>query len=239
MRLWSNGIFGSQYFLIENRQRTGYDSYLPADGLLVYHIDDAVSSDNDNEWYPSHLWSGHYRVALEQADNQYQLERLQGYGDGGDPFPGITANTTFSGVGTPASTNYASEATLVGISNISPSGPMMTADLAVFLVAGVDDYNHDRTIPDEFTLEQNHPNPFNPATRITFDLPTAGIVDLSVYNLLGEKVETLIAGSLPPGQHSLDWTAQSQSGEPLPSGLYLYRLTVAGHSLTRKMLLLK
>ncbi|MFH2055520.1 MAG: M6 family metalloprotease domain-containing protein [bacterium] len=239
LRLWSNGTLGSQYFLVENRQRVGYDSYLPGEGLLVYHIDDGVGTDNDNEWYPGHFWSGHYRVALEQADNLYQLEKLQSYGDAADAFPGTTGADAFTSITAPAATSYAGEATLVGITNISASAPVMFADLAVQLVAGVDDYDYDPLLPDEFSLEQNFPNPFNPSTRITFELPTAAEVELAVYNLLGERIESLVAGTLPAGQHSISWTAVDESGHSLSSGLYLYRLTTGGLSLTRKMLLLK
>jgi hypothetical protein len=71
VEIWATG---SQYFLIENRQQSGYDTYLPGNGLIIYHIDDNVSG-NDNEWYPGHTSSGHYQVALEQADNLYNLEK--------------------------------------------------------------------------------------------------------------------------------------------------------------------
>lgn len=238
LRLWSNGFPGSQYFLVENRQRIGYDTYLPGEGLLIYHVDDAVGTDNDNEWYPGHIWGGHYLVALEQADNLYQLEKLQSYGDAADAYPGSTGATSFTGVTAPASTNYAGEATLVGVSNISASGPVMHADLAVQLSADVEAVDG-ATLPAEITLGQNYPNPFNPRTRITFELPTSSAVDLTVYDLLGKEVETLVNGTLPAGVHSYEWNAAGAEDTPLASGLYFYRLTTGDLSLTRKMVLLK
>jgi immune inhibitor A len=129
--LWNNGTVGSEYFLVENRQRTGYDSYLPGDGLLVYHVDESVGSQNDDEWYPGQTANGHYLVALEQADGSYHLERNTNSGDAGDPYPGGTSNHTFTVATTPGSMDYAFQASAVSILNISSSGSTMTADFVV------------------------------------------------------------------------------------------------------------
>jgi M6 family metalloprotease-like protein len=67
--LWQNGVQGGEYFLVENRQLVGFDLYLPQAGLLIWHVDDTQTS-NANEWYPGHTSSGHYWVALEQADGK-------------------------------------------------------------------------------------------------------------------------------------------------------------------------
>ncbi|MCK4856653.1 MAG: M6 family metalloprotease domain-containing protein, partial [candidate division Zixibacteria bacterium] len=146
-RLWSNGAASSEYFLIENRQQVGYDTYVPGSGLLIYHIDDAVSTDNDNEWYPGHTYNGHYLVALEQADNLYQLEKDSSYGDDGDPFPGSSGQTLFSNITFPSSRSYSGSNTLVAVNNISSSAAIMTTDLVVALVADVDDYISDPILP--------------------------------------------------------------------------------------------
>ena len=76
-RLWTYGATGVQYFLVENRQKTGYDSYLPGGGLHIYHVDESISDNgaNDNQWYPGYTAYGHYKVALEQADGLWELER--------------------------------------------------------------------------------------------------------------------------------------------------------------------
>lgn len=86
-----------------------------------------------------------------------------------------------------------------------------------------------------FELAQNYPNPFNPNTSISFSIPQAGKVKLSVYNLLGQEVRTLIKNeNLEAGPHSVDFNA-----EGLFSGVYIYRLEYNGMSLTRKMTYLK
>lgn len=85
-----------------------------------------------------------------------------------------------------------------------------------------------------FKLEQNYPNPFNPVTNINFELPSAGLVKLSVFNLLGEEVKTLANGLMDAGMHSLKFDATE-----LNSGIYFYKLESGGHAKIRKMVILK
>lgn len=130
-KLWTDGAPGSQYFLVENRQQTGYDTYLPGSGLLIYHVDEAVSTDNDKEWYPGYTSSGHYLVALEQADGQWHMEKGTNRGDGGDPFPGTVNRTSFTTSTTPDSKSYTGAVTGVALRAISVPGSTMTADLEI------------------------------------------------------------------------------------------------------------
>ena len=121
---------GQEYFLLENRQRTGFDTYLPGDGLAIYHIDEAVDS-NDNEWYqgcPTCI--SHYKVALEQADGLWDLEKNINAGDGGDLFPGTTNNKSFNNRSVPDSKNYAGQSTGASVTKISTSGSTMTATVS-------------------------------------------------------------------------------------------------------------
>lgn len=121
-RLWKNGAGGSEYFLLENRQRAGFDAELPGDGLLIWHIDEAQPGNTDEN---------HYKVALVQADNQRDLELDHNRGDIGDPYPGSTGNSNFSGTSAPNSNSYANQPTCVSVTQISASGPVMTAKVAV------------------------------------------------------------------------------------------------------------
>jgi immune inhibitor A len=113
---------GSEYFLVENRQRTGFDDHLPAGGLLIWHIDDAQQGNTDET---------HYEVGLVQADGLKQLEKNVNRGDGGDVYPGTSGNRTFNATSTPNSRNYAGANTWVSLINISPPGETMTATMAV------------------------------------------------------------------------------------------------------------
>lgn len=85
-----------------------------------------------------------------------------------------------------------------------------------------------------FTLSQNFPNPFNPSTQITYEVPKTGTVTLMVFNVLGERVATLIDQEQRPGKYSVDF-----DGRALPSGVYFYTLRQGSQSLTKKMLLAK
>jgi immune inhibitor A len=122
VRLWKDGGSASEYFLVENRQRTRFDASLPGDGLLIWHIDESVANNRDEN---------HYRVALMQADGQRHLETNANRGDAGDPFPGSANATSFTGTTTPNSKSYAGVDTCVAVTGISPSGGTMTANLAV------------------------------------------------------------------------------------------------------------
>jgi hypothetical protein len=90
------------------------------------------------------------------------------------------------------------------------------------------------TIPGDFALSQNYPNPFNPATTIRYDLPRASHVTLTVYDLLGREVATLIDGVEEPGYKSVQWSAGGVAG-----GIYFYRLQAGNFMQVRKLLLLK
>lgn len=121
-RLWNNGTVGSEYFLVENRQQKGFDASLPSGGLLVWHIDETVSG-NTNEQ--------HYKVALVQADGKRDMEAGRNRGDAGDAYPGTTNNKNFNNTSTPNSKSYAGLPTNVGVTNIGPAGATMSANLQV------------------------------------------------------------------------------------------------------------
>lgn len=101
----------------------------------------------------------------------------------------------------------------------------------------------DGTVPEGINLFQNYPNPFNPGTEIRYSLAESGTVTLIVYNSLGQKVSILDNGYRTPGEFSATWNGRDEAGKPVASGVYFYRLTVAGisgyHTLMKKMTLLK
>ncbi|HXR30836.1 MAG TPA: M6 family metalloprotease domain-containing protein, partial [Solirubrobacterales bacterium] len=121
-RLWADGQASQEYFLVENRQRAGFDDNLPGEGVLIWLIDEAVAT-NTNENHP--------KVALKQADGKRDLETRANQGDPGDPFPGSTGNRAFGFASTPSSKSYAGSDTGVAVTEISDSGPTMTARFSV------------------------------------------------------------------------------------------------------------
>ncbi len=93
----------------------------------------------------------------------------------------------------------------------------------------------------EVRLAQNYPNPFNPTTTITFELPSGRghHVVLSVYDVTGARVRTLVDSSMQGGRHVITWDGRNHAGSPVGTGVYFYRLIADGHAETRKMVLLK
>jgi len=89
-------------------------------------------------------------------------------------------------------------------------------------------------LPKQFALEQNYPNPFNPVTTISYSLPIKSLVELVIYNALGEKVNQLVKEKKEAGTYEITWYA-----EQLPSGIYFYRLQAGDFIETKKMLLMK
>lgn len=94
-----------------------------------------------------------------------------------------------------------------------------------------------------FQLFQNHPNPFNPCTRIPFTLGEPGIIRLEVFDMTGRTIATLLDGPMTAGPHTADWSGTADSGEIAASGLYGFRLAVTSagrtHYATGKMMLIR
>ncbi|RMG37064.1 MAG: hypothetical protein D6732_07365, partial [Methanobacteriota archaeon] len=124
--------------------------------------------------------------------------------------------------------------------------------ISVFFNEPVSNISEETSYPiDGFELEQNYPNPFNPVTNIDFSLPHASPqgqarITLHVYDIVGQKVKTLVDGTLPAGNHSVQWDGTNDDGQPVASGVYFYHLTIfplegglRGVSQTRKMVLLR
>jgi len=97
-----------------------------------------------------------------------------------------------------------------------------------------------QTLPTSFSLTDNFPNPFNPATTIQYALPQAADVELTVYNVVGQVVRTLVAEHQSAGRYAVEWDATDDSGHSLSSGMYFYRLEAGGEFReVKKMLLLR
>jgi len=88
-------------------------------------------------------------------------------------------------------------------------------------------------------VHQNYPNPFNPATTISFNLPKSSKVTLKIYNLLGQEVRTLADHVMEAGSHSISWDGKDNSGDPVSSGVYFYRLNAGESKVVRKMIFMR
>ena len=94
-----------------------------------------------------------------------------------------------------------------------------------------------RIVPQHFALGQNYPNPFNPATIIPYELAEAAHVRLEIFNLLGQRLATLVDGTRPAGSHTAMWDATDAAGRAVGAGVYIYRMSSEGRSMSRRMVL--
>ncbi len=95
-------------------------------------------------------------------------------------------------------------------------------------------------VPDQFALYQNSPNPFNPSTVIRYDVPSGGAnVSLRIFDVNGRLVKTLVSESLSPGEKSVTWHGDDNSGNRVASGVYFYSIETPGFRETRKLVLMK
>jgi hypothetical protein len=101
---------------------------------------------------------------------------------------------------------------------------------------GIDDEN---PMPVEFALKQNYPNPFNPETNIEFSLAKETYVSLTVFNLLGQEVQTIVNGTVEAGNHIARWNGKNDNGANVPSGIYFYRIYTPDFAQTNKMVLVR
>jgi flagellar hook assembly protein FlgD len=114
------------------------------------------------------------------------------------------------------------------------------ANKLLSLLYSDEDTNNDQTIPAVVKMSQNYPNPFNPETTISFSLPAKVKADLSIYNIKGQKVITLVSKQLDKGKHKVVWNGHDENGKSVSSGIYFYKLKTANHtSIIKKCMLLK
>jgi len=112
--------------------------------------------------------------------------------------------------------------------------PVLT--VAYTVTAGVEE---PKIVPAFFALEQNYPNPFNPETIIRYTLSRPGWVELQVFSLTGQVMKTLVNGIVASGSQRAEWDGTDDSGRPVPSGVYIYRLKFAGGVEAKRMTLLR
>lgn len=213
-RLWTGGSGGAEYFLVENRRPIGFDEALPGHGLLIWHVDDAVSS-NDNQWYPGYTSSGHYHVALEQADGLWQIEQALNYGDQNDPFPGsqVPGADTFNYWTVPDSRDYGFQDTYVQVSSIPESGDTVS----VYLSVDQTGIGGDAAEPASILTVTGNPVSGTASLVLSHE---GGEALVQIYDMTGRVVSTIARGSLPRGQHTFLWNAYAAA-----PGVYFARFS--------------
>lgn len=224
------GTDGKHYFLISahtDNPNVFYDS----------NVDSGYSVDNLPPIAPANVMGNvdadnvvlHWNPNGETDLTQYEIYRSNTSGFDPDTMTAYatTTDTTYTDTHVSQSINY-----YYGLRAVDVHGnrSAKSDEVAIILVA----VNDVPKMPAEFALHQNYPNPFNPTTVIRYQLPVASYVNLTIYNVLGQEVTTLVAGMQDVGYKSVVLDVGS-----LANGVYLYRITAGTYSATRKMVVLK
>jgi len=187
-------------------------------GGYFFATDEFIAGSNSAVTYDSWFWE-----KITVVDDTVSIYT---FADGDTPSDTADMVYATDGVAAPAPTliivgKLADDSSSVSISDVyyneSPLG------------IGDDPY-----IANGFELSQNYPNPFNPVTHISYTVPVTGQVKLSVFNVLGEEVSTLVNNVVTSGKHTATWNASN-----MPSGVYFYSIEAAGFTQTKKLLLIK
>ena len=131
---------------------------------------------------------------------------------------------------TPGDTAY------VIINTNDPALPVTSILVIRTMVTGLGDLN---ALPTTYEVSQNYPNPFNPSTTIKYQLPEISNVKLVIYNVLGQKVRTLLSDRIEAGYHSVVWDGRNDEGRAVASGIYIYKFEAGNFNRTMKLMMLK
>ncbi len=228
-KLWTNGAPANEFFIVENRQKVGFDDYLPSSGMLIYHVDENQSG-NDNQWYPGYTTFGHYLVAVEQADGQWHLEKDMNSGDAGDPYPGSTVNRFFNDASTPDSKNYLFNTTYVGVENISDSDDTMTADIKVTPV-GIEEGINSYQANAQFEI---CPSLAESDVHILYTLSDHETpARINIYDALGRLTKSFTNIISSTGQ--ITWLGLDEAGRQVSPGIYFAQLKGASGDLAEPL----
>ena len=183
--------------------------------------------------------------ASSDADSLYYLMRAASaeIGDHGLDTNATSIDVAYLDIIEDMSENNVTAATLGWTVHVTDGIDTVEADNAPFSIT-IDGANAlsaylEGLIPDEFALHQNYPNPFNPVTTLRYDLPETDFVNITIYDMLGREVKTLINQTQDAGYRSVIWDATNDYGKPVSAGIYLYQIQAGEYISTKKMVLLK
>ena len=191
------------------------------------------SSQDSGKTWQVEFWSTHMSTArFTYGELFVGWEQPDGKNQGVAIWNEPKKQLTFLNEGLPKSpVNRFSENTLIDCYNV-----VVCTDSGAYITCGFPVNIHEfDPVPEKFTLGQNYPNPFNPGTTISYQLHLTAKIDLSIYNILGQKIVTLVSGIHRPGEYKMEWDASN-----FPGGVYFYKLsTEKGFSKSKKMVLIK
>ena len=178
-------------------------------------------------------WSDQIDHFMIEENNEPGSIRVAGSGTTPDGQEGLFATLRLQVLET--TTDQSIDLTINKI-RINESAPV--EDVMVFITQEVLSTDN-ATVPNVYALYQNYPNPFNPTTKISYDLPEASVISLSIYDLMGREIRTMINSEQTAGFKNIQWNATDNLGKSVPAGMYIYTIQAGEFRQTRKMVLLK
>ena len=211
--------------------------------LKVLHgVTDAPAIDvyADGELVIENLAYGEFTEYLQVSAGDYtlditahgSLEPVAAFSAPLASFGGLSGIVYASGFLSPTATDSAFSLVLT-----TPIG--YTVQLQGVAVSELAIFDNAVQAPTEFSLNQNYPNPFNPSTSISYDLAKDAIVTITIYDLMGRSIKTLVDNKQIAGSRSVRWDATNNVGQPIPAGMYVYSIQADDFRQTKKMILLK
>ena len=219
---WQLNSDGTGYQIISGENY--YDSCIDTSAISLGTSDDSLSIslyDEDEDYYET------INLLYYLENDSLYLSMELNYCDGMEAYYYIDCYEMFS--------------TLLNIDDIQEVNVKLDVVMSVYetgLVSLDPNFNQSE-IPSSFSLYQNYPNPFNPVTTLRYDLPEDGLVNITVYDMLGNVIKQLVNEVQNSGHKSIQWDATNNQGQPLSAGVYLYSIEAGEFSQTKKMILLK
>ncbi|MBN1482498.1 T9SS C-terminal target domain-containing protein [candidate division KSB1 bacterium] len=206
---------------------TNVDNILSFEGTVVY--------DPDALKLAAVIWPGQLADYITCENNSSGEIRFAGAGSQAKIKDGLFATLRFT-----VNDGYDQHETVVSLKNLRWNENIVQKDAAQATVALVTSTDaHQSQLPTDFVLGQNYPNPFNPSTTIEYGLPQAALVTLSIYDVNGRRIVTLVDEKQEKGWHQVQWNAINSSGQRVSSGVYLVKFKAGDFVDSKKIILMK
>ncbi|MBN2008466.1 M6 family metalloprotease domain-containing protein [candidate division KSB1 bacterium] len=250
------GYGNQEYFIVENRQSNvpnGYDSYIQDDGLAVWHIMEdpdvyenlpAPDKVSPTDWATIGAtdW-GRRAIRMIRPIYGPPFDNSTALWDGVEPATGYNLLSDDPNADHATLTWHDGSPSGFAIKNISMAANIMEALLEVPWEPIATSINRMPLLSDrranDYWVQHNYPNPFNPETTIPFKLDKPSHVSVKIYNVIGQEIVTLVDEQLQPGRHTVTWKSLDKNGIPVVSGVYFFRVETPSKNEIRKMILMR
>tara|TARA_B100001996_G_scaffold274586_1_gene215335 strand:+ start:2156 stop:4132 length:1977 start_codon:yes stop_codon:yes gene_type:complete len=205
----------------------------PEDTILI-KMEMCNTSDDDHLYYPG---------AILNADSNYVtilFEHFWFYGMFANSCDSVSWQAIAKDLNITTEVDFFAYSTILNCDN-NPNYCFEsdTTFFSIPIIIDIVNYDDDNINPTKYTLSQNYPNPFNPSTTINYELPKVSYVSLSIYDLNGTLINTLINQSQTPGKKSVKWNGVNNNKSPVSTGVYIYQIKTENFSSAKKMIFLK